>query len=519
MLGSPVRPLQAQEPAPAVGLGFGVDTTAPDVGPIVRLVRAYLARPDSTAVARGLWTSAAASDRLARDLAARYAYQGFPATVAGIVATGPGDSVYVVKLLHARAERAGGTIAPLAMQRLYAVRAPNAPYGWQLAGALPRLTRDWPTYAAGRITFHYGPGQRPDVERAARAARFVDSVAALLAAAPPAQLDAYVTASPDAYFRALGLDFFVRPSGRSDATGENTLPDVGVVLAGAPAEGEAYRHELVHAAAANAAVRGWVQSEGLAAWLGGSRGRTPGQLYQALVAYQAAHPAVTFEALVRGEVSVEREAAATSDARYASGALAYDAVSRRSGVVGVRALAAASDDASALRTTLARLVGVPASADALDRWWRVAARAAAGRSATAAPGPPAPATAARGRETGTTSGLFNSGPTVYAVTLYGVVTWPAGARAADSVVVLPDTDDCQAHGIFHSAGAAVAADGAFGMTLPFGSDRPCVRVAAVHAGRRGAPTEARPGPLAPRYFRSPPVPPDSLHIRVDAPPT
>ena len=136
---------EAQTPAPSVMVSFGVDTAAADVGDIVRLVRAYLAQPDTSALTRGLWSTADALDRRVGDLHRSFAYQGFPATVVGVMSAGPGDSVYIVKVLHATADSTGRQVMPLALQRLYTVRAPDAEYGWQLYNALPRLTRGWPS--------------------------------------------------------------------------------------------------------------------------------------------------------------------------------------------------------------------------------------------------------------------------------------------------------------------------------------------------------------------------------------
>jgi hypothetical protein len=90
------------------------------------------------------------------------AYQGFPATIVSVASDGPGDSVYVVRVLYAQADSTGARIAPLALQRLYAVRESGASFGFRLAGALPRLTREWEQRTEGRVTFWYAPGQRPD---------------------------------------------------------------------------------------------------------------------------------------------------------------------------------------------------------------------------------------------------------------------------------------------------------------------------------------------------------------------
>jgi hypothetical protein len=364
--------VRAQVRAPEVGLGFGVDTTAADVAGIVRLVRAYLANPDSIAHARNLWQSGPPGDHTHDDLAARYALQGAPASVVGVVPTDAGDSVYVVKLLHARARQANGPVSPIALERFYAIRTTHNAFGWQLAAALPRLTHAWRTMAAGRITFHYAFGQQPSLQRAALAGTFVDSVARVFGVALPRHVDYYVTASPDEYFRAIGLDFFAGASGPGQSAAGNALPDAGVLLAGDPAQGELYHHELVHVALGNRIHSGFI-NEGVAAWLGGSRRQNAVELFRALVAFQHAHPGVTFSTMVRDKLSVPDNPVASSDAWYASGALACAAAFRRDGVRGLRALADAPGDAAETERVLARLLGLPDEAAALDRWWRTAA--------------------------------------------------------------------------------------------------------------------------------------------------
>jgi hypothetical protein len=314
----------AQTPAPSVGLSFGLDTTVAPTGAIVRLVRAYLAAPDSSAARRGLWSTADPLDRRLGDLAANFAYQGFPATVIGVLATDRGDSVYVVKLIHATADSAGPRVMPLAVQRLYAVRALGSPRGWQLAGALPRLTRVWTRRTVGRLEFRYAPDQRPDPARAAQAARFVDSVAALFAVPAPTRVTVVVAASPDAYFRALGLDFFILPDGPGPGTGGQggLVPGTSesLVLAGDPSQGEAYLHEIAHVVLAGRLGARRTIAEGVATWLGGSRGRPPAALYADLAAYQRAHPDLTLAALL-GDLSGGPGEQARDAAQYATGAL------------------------------------------------------------------------------------------------------------------------------------------------------------------------------------------------------
>jgi hypothetical protein len=366
--------LLAQAPVPRVSLGIGVDTTVADVGVLVGLVRDYLARPDSTARGRGLWSEADPLDRRLGDVAGFYAYQGLPATIAGIVASG-GDSLYVVQLLHAYADSAGN-VSPIAMQRLYAIRAPGSPYGWRLGGALPRHARNWPTRTHGRITFHYAPGRTPDDKHATHAARFVDSVATLFGTAAPERIEYYVAASPDEYFRAAGLDYSVLPSGPLSAKGGNSQPARALVLSGDPAQGEAYLHELAHIVLGRD-FRGGVLGEGVAVWLGGSMGRPLPELFRLLASYQRDNPGVMVEALVRGDAGWD---VAESNAMNFTGALFIDAVHRRAGAAGLRALAGTPADADAVLAAMRTRLGLSASDPAaLDAWWRRAARESAGR--------------------------------------------------------------------------------------------------------------------------------------------
>lgn len=369
------RALGSQPPSASVGISFNIDTSTAQVAAIVRLTQSYLRQPDTTARSRGLWSSADSLDRRAGDLTRFHSYQGYPATVVGVSAAGPGDSVYVVKVLHASADSSGERFDAWALQRLYAVHTPAAPHGWQLSNALPRTTRGWPARTVGRITFHYAPGQRPDEKKANRAALFVDSVAALFGVAPPERLDYYVTTSPDEYYRALGLDFVPMPSGSGTATGGNTIAEAAIVLTGDPGQGEAYLHELVHAVLGRLGG-GAIVGEGIPIWLGGSKGRPLSDVYRSLSDYQIANPEVTLEALVSGEAGY---GASEAEALNATGALFVDAVYRRAGIGGLRALLETPRGRIDLQVMMRSHLAFSASDTAtLEGWWREAAVAAAG---------------------------------------------------------------------------------------------------------------------------------------------
>ena len=363
-----VVPAQAQVAPAAVSVSFGIDTTIADVGNIVHLVRAYLAKPDSSARSRGLWSTATDFDRRFGDLTAE-AYQGFPATIVSVASDGPGDSVYVVRVLYASADSTGQRISPLALQRLFAVRESGAPFSFRLSGALPRLTREWEQRTSGHVTFWYAPGQKPNPARISHASAFVDSVATLFQVPPPKHLDMYLGRSREEVERARGLDFF--PAASADRGLGGGAISTGMVFVGNPALGETYLHELAHAVLSpTVPTRNGLFNEGVATWLGGSRGRTPREVYARLRQIQIARPALTFGQVLSRDIP-DAAAEEMTDAYYATGALVVDAVYRRAGLSGLRALAQLNNDPSTLLAALPAQLGISTSDQtALDRWWR-----------------------------------------------------------------------------------------------------------------------------------------------------
>jgi hypothetical protein len=363
--------LGAQEPSPSVSAGFGVDTTITDVRNVVSLVRAYLAKPDSSARTRGLWSTATEFDRTVGDVTAWRANQGFPATVVGVIPAMPGDSVYIVRILYARADSAG-TVAPLALQRLYAIRESGAPYAFRLSSAFPRMRRSWEQRSKGPITFWYVPGQRPSTARIDRAARFVDSVAKLFKVPVPRHLDMIVGTSMDDVERAIGLDFFPEPSGPGQRSGGLNLGSI--ILSGNPAIAEAYLHEFVHSVLGPSLPAGSaLLAEGVATWLGGSRGRTPREMYTLLHSYQESDSTLTLSALIRGRFQVA-DADRASNLLYATGALIADSIYRRQGIARLRSVYQLKGDPDTLIRGISSALGLsPTDNGALDKWWRTEA--------------------------------------------------------------------------------------------------------------------------------------------------
>ncbi len=355
-----------QQPS-EVTIGFGVDTTNSDVRAIVRTVRDYFGLPGAGHVPTPLWTASEQRARPDYDLTARMVFQGFPATIAGVVSADPGDSEYVVKTLFAQADSNGRNIRPIALQRLYATRRPD---GWELSGALSRLTRDWTTTEAKGIVYHAPPGWQLDRQKVERAGRFMDSASHALRMNRPARIDYYLTWSAEDMYRVLGLDYFVLPSGPGTGRGGKTFPHDGIVISGDTDLGEAYLHELTHAiigAAYPDSLQNNLVNEGIATWLGGSRGRPYTEAVRVLVEYQRTNPQVQFLDLIAGNV---RAGWGTdeADALYATGALIADVVYTQNGIWGLKKLLTTRPPNRSVEPVLREMLEI--WPESMDAWWR-----------------------------------------------------------------------------------------------------------------------------------------------------
>ena len=365
--------LAAQTPPPSVTTSFGVDTTIREVRDIVHLTRAYLAQPDASARSRGLWSNSPLDSRYG-DLAME-AYDGVPATIIGITGVVPGDSVFAVKIIYGSADSSGTHLQPFTMQRLYAVRAPGSPYGWQFSSPLQRLTRSWPHRDFGRITYWYGPGITPSPTKGLQASRFVDSVAKLFSVKPPSHLDAYLTATMDDGLRLMGLDFSVQNSGPGTGFGGRGGGAGDYLILSDPRVGEAYLHELVHSVLGpTLQSRNSIFNEGVASWLGGSGNLSPRELYSALQAYQRSHANVSLVDVLQGRGGEDHNAVA---ATYGTRALIADSIYRSSGITGLKRFAqvtaAPADLIAMLPSYIAGMGADP------NLWWRSETAAAVNR--------------------------------------------------------------------------------------------------------------------------------------------
>lgn len=169
--------------------------------------------------------------------------------------------------------------------------------------------------------------------------------------------------------RAIGIDFFPEPSGPGQRSGGLNLGSL--LLSGNPAIGEAYLHEFVHAVLGPSLRAGSaLLAEGVATWLGGSRGRTPSEMYALLERIQQSDPTLTFTGLARSGFQLD-EADRASNLLYATGALVANAIYRRDGIAGLRKVYQVQGDADTLLRAISAALGLsPTDTTALDTWWR-----------------------------------------------------------------------------------------------------------------------------------------------------
>jgi hypothetical protein len=218
----------------------------------------------------------------------------------------------------------------------------------------------------GRITYRVAPTLRFDATKAARAAAFVDSLAAAFGVAPPPRLDYYVTESVDQAMAILGVD---TPT-RFGAAGGFAKPVNVQVFSGIPALGEEYRHEIAHVVLLPI-IRGsgtsLIASEGVATWFGGTAGRDYHGSVRHLDSLLRVQRQITLDKIV-DDMSV------ASDIRNAAGAVLADLVHETGGVVAVRDYLQASG--REIREVLTRLLRRPWS-DVVVQWRRRVDRLAA----------------------------------------------------------------------------------------------------------------------------------------------
>lgn len=287
-------------PAGAIRVGIRVDTSTTPRREIFTVWRAYLADGPDRFKPSPHWSSTEQQRWLLFDLTAPWVYFSAPGhprpepIVLGIDPVMPGrDDAYVIRTLFTTTDPVTDHALPVALTRVYAVREAGR---WVLANALPRLTATWPRTRRGVITFIYPPDHRFDARRADRSAQFVDSLARAFTVSRPSHIEFYVVDRPEELSRIIGIDLALPETNNGRAYPTNYL-----VFSGLPVYGEWYPHELTHLVLwplVKEYRASMTMDEGLAHWLGGSKGKTFGTLMRELDDDLKARPALLLDSLV-----------------------------------------------------------------------------------------------------------------------------------------------------------------------------------------------------------------------------
>jgi hypothetical protein len=285
-------------------------------------------------------------------------YQRTRGTVVAIEPATPNDSnVFSIRTLFTRSDSASGPELPVALTRVFAIRENGA---WVLANALTRTTAEWQRKTVGQFTFIYPPDHRFDKVKARHTVRFTDSLATAFGAPRPKGVTYYLARSPDEAFRIAGLDFVPpRSTGRS-------FPGNYMIFSGLPAYGEFYPHELTHL------TLGWilpdlgapqVLDEGLAFWLGGSRGRCWAELRADLATALVADSALTLARLLA-------ERPATDPLRSTAAGALLQLAQERGGVAVVKRVLSPPPGPNGRDILLGAQQALGLSREALEVAWR-----------------------------------------------------------------------------------------------------------------------------------------------------
>lgn len=353
---------QDAPPPPRVDLGFGVDTATADKRAVLDLWRRYLADRPENIRAHAAWSAAEAKRWPAVDLTAPFIYQGegwsqgMRITVVQLEPAPDDSTAWAIRTLFSRAS-SSGVVRPIVLLRVYAV--PEAGE-WKLANALPRQSRDWQRQRVGTMTFVHPPGYAFSADRARHAAAFVDSLTTAFQVAAPSDLEVYLHDNAEELWRVAGLDFALYPTGR-------TYTPNKLLFSAHRAYGEFYPHELTHIVLAPISERApWILQEGLATWLGGSRGRDFGTLLRELDAELNAKSWLTLDTIVGphnfGVDSVS----------YTTGAVLLAMAHERGGVAAVRRLLLSGGSPDDIRRMASEILGI--APGRLGEVWRDAIR-------------------------------------------------------------------------------------------------------------------------------------------------
>ncbi len=300
-----------------------VDTTRADVRAAVAVWSAYLrSRPDGIRHSP-FWNEAEQTKSSRFDLLEREfeptLYRGYPVQILSVL--GFPDGFYQIKSLFGGNNPKGRSPLIFAITNVY-VR-PDASGKWLLYNALPiNRARFWNSQQVGHVTYYFPPYHQFNKQKARQLNQFIDDLCQQFNI-PAKPVEYYLADTPDELRQLRGFDYEAVGSGLLKPTGRAI--DDRVFCAGLD---EFYPHEIVHVYldARYPNQHPW-GSEGVATFLGGSRGQPLDWHLARVASHLREHPEIDLRNML-GLVTLDE----FTDYRYAIGGLLARAIFQKGGI-------------------------------------------------------------------------------------------------------------------------------------------------------------------------------------------
>jgi hypothetical protein len=300
-----------------------------------------------------LWSAAEQRITSGYDAGQTFIPAGLIPRVLRIVPTDSTRAMYCIQAVWTGTDPLKG-----AVETVYAVRESGH---WVLLGAINVNTAAWSRVTFGPITYIYPPTHRFDSAKARAAIAFTDSLVDRFGVRSLPRLDYYLARSGDDALGLQGIDNYQKYPG---VVGGMAAP--GRIMEGDPSQGENYRHELVHQMLAPLTANGrtdYLVEEGVAVWLGGTKGMSYDSARRVLGAQLLAHPAVSLDSIP-----------GTLDwSQGTVGAVLIQMVFEKRGMAGVRSLYGVGTTTGTDKAVFENVLGAPWAE--IKRAWRSAATA------------------------------------------------------------------------------------------------------------------------------------------------
>jgi hypothetical protein len=300
------------------------------------------------------WSSAEQATTSSFDPGRQFVMRYLNPRVLRIIPTDSSGNVYRIDTVWTN------SISPLdgVIETVYATRENDL---WVFLGAININTQEWLHTVYGPIAYVYPRGHTFDSTRAAAALAFCDSVAQLFGVSGLQRLEYYMTNSADDALAIQGFNTYRKfPSRVGGYAGDHRI------IVGDSSQGENYRHEFVHRILASLTRNGSTDvlvEEGVAVWLGGTKGMTFDSARRGLGAQLRAHPSVSLDSTLDPlEWNVGT-----------MGAVLIQMVYQKGGISAVRALVGAGETTPRDRSFFEHALGM--AWPEIKRAWRDAATA------------------------------------------------------------------------------------------------------------------------------------------------